>query len=262
MSSFFRKTIKLIAITLSLAIPVTSFSQDYSTESGGNEDDYPCCGPIEVPGYPPEDPPPFDPDDNPGWQGGDGGGGGSGGDNGNGPEPDPAVCLDLQQRKPENCFSDPGSSVNYTPYVNNNYNNVINPYVFPWNVRQFDYLTLPTARSVISTLTSRYYSTGDYTNARASMWISLASYCSINHSTEMQDCLTEQAEFLASVRPVSYGGNSSWYGEVSWGGITVGYNSSWSQGNWVTTILQQVDNDKVCHLWYQHPDQEVCNGGN
>jgi hypothetical protein len=262
--SIFQHPIKFTAVTIGLVVSVSSFAQSNNCDSGV---DYCDGGNPPGYGYPP-DYPPFDPDPYPpGWGGGDDGGGGGGGGYNPDPGPDPAVCLALQQLRPDNCFTDPGGAydLNWTSFIQSNYNE-INPTVYlPENfyhgTPKFPYAS-SLINSTVSTVSSNYFSTADYTNSRPWIWMQLAQYCANNNASNLENCLTSQAEFLASIRPHQSGGNSSWYGEVSWLGVTIGYNPNWSQGNWVTDLLQQTDEFKECHLWYEHPDQDECNNGN
>ena len=250
-----KKTASITALTVSMIVPVTSFAQD-----SGCDTDSDC---IVVVGDPDEDGggiyiPPAWGSGNGGDDSGDGSGGSGGGSSGN-----PAECVAYHDRKPENCFQDPGPMFNSGPFVFQNYssiNGLMAVYDPPhgWVYKNdFEYLTYPDASAAISALSQSYYSSSDYSNARGVIWSILAPVCDRTYVTDKQHCLQEQADFMASIKP--NGGNSyNWAGAIAYGPFIVTIGGSGSTANWVQTLLEKIDSQRLCRIWQQDPLRDRC----
>lgn len=145
-----------------------------------------------------------------------GGGGGSGGNS--------AQCLAFFQDKPPNCHTNPGANYSASSFVSSNMN-AINPLRSVWEPHlggyvyrhEFQYLTAAHAHAAINALAQSFYDTADYMNSRATIWAILAPACQAPSIIDRPFCLQEQADFLASIRPMDTGGGS-WSGSLTWGG--------------------------------------------
>ncbi|MCX7555207.1 hypothetical protein OS175_15150 [Marinicella sp. S1101] len=267
-SDQFNRTIKLTAFTVAVVTPIIPFGQSYGCDSDPD---------VCVTGYPPPDlPDPYGDYDGPtpgcdylGDSDCDDSGGSSGGDGGSGSgNPSPAQCLALEQSKPDNCHSNPFSSIgsaNYNSWLSNRFGN-INPLKLEYNNqgyqvwrREFRFLTYPVAITVGNLMSNSYLQSGSYLPSRGQIWAQLGTHCQHGASDQLEFCLQEQADFMASLHPDASQGGGSWSGSLSWGGFSFSIGGSSPSGNWVSQFLNKVQEDKVCHLWYQHPHQDGCN---
>ncbi|WP_395377560.1 hypothetical protein [Marinicella sp. W31] len=240
----------ITAFTVSIMTPVTSFSQD-----SGCDTDSDC---ITVIG---------DPDSGgggihifPPTGGGSGGGsGGSSGGGGSGSGSSPGQCLYFENLRPDDCFSDPGNAMNlnYWNFTMSNFQE-INPEIPGTGHRIFEYLNVVLANNVIHNLARTFFNTGDYANARSTIWNQLASHCTNSFSQSNQnDCLKEQAEFFMTIRP-SNTSTGNWTAGLNYGFTLITYTPLNHNENWVQRLLGDVTKKKKCHIWYQDDLFDAC----
>jgi len=275
-SDQFKRTIKITALTVGLVAPVVLFANG----SGCDTDD--DC--IIIIGNPPPELPPGYEGPTPGcdylWDSDcddDSGGGGSGG--GGSGSGNSQQCQALEARKPPACHSDPlvnASSgqplpfVSYGTWLISQFSS-INPRVYERDfqgqlvqVRQYRNLTSNMSLIIGHQMSISYMSSGTYINSRSTIWNTLAAHCQQNffQTDDRNDCLQEQADFMASLHPNPSQGGGSWGGSVSWGPFSASIGGTTPTGNWVSNFLDKVQADKQCNLWFEDPAQDDCNGGN
>ena len=203
------------------------------------------------------------------------------GDDGGEPEspPDAQACFDIAGDQPQMCNTDPGgeADLDYSEWINANMGSILGDLTIPCTTGCFWSNNYPNTSSdmvfdVISAFATSYYTTFDYISARSSIWDTLVQPCigaywadpyASAAQDDLADCATNQADFLYSMTPLTTGSATQWAAGLSlrtpWGAsLSFSVKDNFIHENWVQTLLNKVEADRTCHLWYEALDDANC----